>query len=326
MLKHKKIILLAVAGLLIGLAWWYLRYHASGRMVTGIAQDPASTLQNVDGRTNVVFLGVGGEEHAGGDLTDSIIVFSYDHANYSVTLIPIPRDIWVPSLQAKINTAYHYGNERREGGGRDLMKSSVSEVIGQPIAYVVVLDFHGFETMIDTVGGIDVDVAQSFDDYLYPIAGKEDAEPESERYEHLHFDKGMTHMNGETALKFARSRHAEGDEGTDFARSKRQEKVIIAFKDKLLSSKTLLNITTLQNLVTSVSDSLDTDIKDKEAGAFIRLFLTYAQSGATPRSISIEDLYFTPKNKSPYQGQWVLVPNTTIEDIHAYVAKALAGE
>lgn len=326
MSKYKKIILLAVAGLLIGLIWWYLRYHASGQVVTGLAQDPAQTLQNVNGRTNVVFLGIGGEDHEGGDLTDSIIVFSYDHPSQRATLIPIPRDIWVPSLQARINTAYHYGNERREGGGRDLMKSSVSEVIGQPIAYVVVLDFHGFETTIDTIGGIDVDVAQSFDDYLYPIAGKEDAEPESARYEHLHFDKGMTHMNGATALKFARSRHAEGDEGTDFARSKRQEKVILAFKDKLLSSKTLLNITTLQNLVSSVSDSLDTDIKDIEAGAFIRLFLSYAQSGKSPTSVSIEDLYLVPKNKSAYQNQWVLIPKTNIGDIHAYVAKALSGE
>jgi anionic cell wall polymer biosynthesis LytR-Cps2A-Psr (LCP) family protein len=130
-------------------------------------------------------------------------------------------------------------------------------------------------------------------------------------------------MDGVTALKFARSRHALGDEGTDFARSKRQEKVIVAFKEKLLSSKTLLSPSTLQTLVKSVTDSLDTDVSDVELGGFIHLFLSYAKSNESPKSVGIEDLYINPKNTAPYAGAWVLIPKTKQEDIYAYVANAL---
>ncbi len=328
MAKTFKILLIIVValGLLAGLAWWYLHGRPSGRVATGMVQDPISNLQSVSGRTNVLLLGVGGKDHEGGDLTDSMIVMSYDHATGKAFLISIPRDIWVPSLKAKINSAYHYGNDRNPQAGLSFVKADVGEVIGQPIQYAVILDFQGFEKMIDAVGGVDITVDTAFDDYLYPIAGKEDAEPESARYEHLHFDAGLQHMDGATALKFARSRHSVGDEGTDFARSKRQQKVIVAFKNKLLSSSTLFSASTLQNLLNGAKDTLVTDASDIETGAFIRLFLTYAKSGATPTTISLVDLFINPKDTTPYAGQWVLIPKTNIGDIHDYVAKAFTEQ
>lgn len=307
-----------VIGLVIGGLWWYWSHLSVSHVVTGITQDPLTVLQSDgNGHTNVVFLGIGGKGHEGGDLTDSIILFSYAHGSGKVTMIPLPRDIWIPSMAAKINTAYHYG-------GIPLMKSAVTEVTGLPVQYAVVLDLQGFEKVIDAGGGVDVTVDNTFDDYLYPIAGRENAEPESARYEHVHFEAGPTHMDGTTALKFARSRHAIGDEGTDFARSKRQEKVIVAFKDKLLSSKTLLSLSTLQNILSSVKDSLDTDIGEVQTGAFIHLFVSFEQARSTPTPVSLTDLYVNPKSAAPYQGQWVLIPKTNIEDIHAYVAKTLS--
>ncbi len=321
--KSKLILIIAFVVASLAGTWWYLHNRPGGRVVTGLTSDPADTLVSVGGRTNVVFLGVGGEGHAGGDLTDSIILFSYAHSTRQVTLIPIPRDLWVKSLQAKINSAYHYGNERREGGGRDLVKSAVAEVTGQSVQYSVVLDFAGFEKMIDSVGGVDLTIDTTFTDNKYPIPGKETALPESDRYEILTFVAGPTHLDGATALKFARSRHAEGEEGTDFARSARQEKVILALKTKLLSTQTLLSLSTLQNLLHNLSDSLDTDIGEAESGAFIRLFLSYAQANSKLTTIDITGQYITPKNLSPYQGQWVLIPKTNQEDIYAYVAKAL---
>jgi LCP family protein required for cell wall assembly len=308
-----------IFGLVVAGVWWTLSHFVFGHVVTGITQDPTAVLASSAGRTNVVFLGVGGKGHEGGDLTDSIILFSYDHAHGQVTMIPLPRDIWIPSMAAKINTAYHYG-------GLPLMKSAVAQVTGLPVQYAVVLDFQGFQKVIDAVGGVDVTVTTTFDDYLYPIAGMENAEPESSRFEHVHFEAGPVHMDGSTALKFARSRHAEGDEGTDFARSSRQEKVIFAFKDNLLSARTLLSLTTLQNILNSVKDSLDTDIGEVETGAFIHLFINLEQAHATPIPVNLTDLYLNPKNSTPYQGQWVLIPKTSIEDIHAYVAKELIGQ
>jgi len=312
--------------LLALLAWNYFRQQRSGQVVTGIAQNPSSVLRSTSDRTNVAFFGIGGDGHVGGDLTDSIILFSYHHPTHALTLIPLPRDIWVPSLAAKINTAYHYGNEQRNGGGIDLAKSAVAEVTGLPVHYATILDFRGFEQMIDVVGGIDLTIPRTFDDYKYPIPGQENAEPEASRYEHLHFEAGPTHLDGATALKFARSRHSEGEEGTDFARSSRQEQVILAFKQKLLSSQTVFSSNKIQNLLDSLDNSLNSDANNTESGAFIRLFLDYTRSDSTSNSLDLSGLFYTPINKSPYQGQWVLIPKTSIEDIHAYVELSLSRQ
>jgi LCP family protein required for cell wall assembly len=225
-------------------------------------------------------------------------------------------------MKAKINTAYHYGNERREGGGTDLVKSAISETLGVPIHYAVTLDFQGFIKAIDAVGGVDVEVKNSFDDYKYPIPGKETVEPDSDRYEHVHFDAGLTHMDGTTALKFARSRHAEGDEGTDFARGSRQQKIILAFRNKVFSTGTILSSETITKLKDSISSSVDTDISSKEYGSFLKVFLGLGNK-ENLKSVPLTDYLINPKTTRAYGGQWVLVPTTTWEDVHAYVAKEL---
>jgi len=309
---------------LLILGFFYLRSRKGSNFVSGFVSDPGTSLASTAGRTNLVFLGIGGENHEAGDLTDSMIFLSLSHADSSLAIMSLPRDIWVDTMAAKINTAYHYGSTRREGGGLDLAKSAVAEVTGQPIHYALALDFEGFVAAIDAVGGIDVIVTQAFDDYKYPIPGQEDAEPESARYEHLHFDAGPTHMDGTTALKFARSRHAEGDEGTDFARSARQQLIIMAFKDKLLASQTLLNLETLKNIYNSFQSSVDTDIKEGEFGSFFRFFLKYQQANTPSLSLSIDDYLVNPLNRSSYQGQWVLIPEQNWAAIHDYVAQTLA--
>lgn len=315
---YKKIFL-AVAVLLLALAgFWYYRSASARNLMKGIVGNPAQTLLSSDGRTNLVLLGIGGDGHTGSDLTDSIIFVSLNLNTHQALLVPIPRDIWIDSLKAKVNTAYHYGQERREGGGRDLVKSAVAELTGVSVHYAVVLDFIGFEKAIDAVGGIDVTVERAFDDYKYPIPGQETAEPESERYEHLRFEAGRIHMDGQTALKFARSRHAEGEEGTDFARSARQAKIILAFREKALSTKTLLSSDTLKNLVESISSSVDTDIVEQEYGGFLKLFLALDQSRDLA-TLSLEDHLVNPKNTAPYGGQWVLVPANSLESLQDYV-------
>lgn len=309
--------------ILMGTLVYFFRERKTRDIVTGFASDPAEYLENTNGRTNVVFLGLGGEGHESPDLTDSIIFISLRHTDNSVTMLSIPRDVWVNTLKARINTAYHYGNEKREGAGRDLAKSAVSEVVGQPVHYVLTLDFKGFVKAIDAVGGVDVTVDRTFDDYKYPVPGKETVEPESDRYEHLHFDAGSMHMDGETALKFARSRHAQGEEGTDFARSARQQKVILAFKDKLLQSQTFLNKDKLVGVFDSLSSSIDTNIVEKDYGSFFKFFLAFQKAGSPIKSVGIEKYFQNPKNKVLYGGAWVLVPIKDWQEVHDYVAKSL---
>ena len=316
---HKKLVVVAtifvVAFTAIGV--WYARNHTAQKIVTGLVSRPDEVLQTTAGRTNVLLLGIGGTGHEGPDLTDSMILASIDQSTHRVSLLSLPRDIWVQSMQAKINTAYYYG-------GINLEKTVVEEVTGLPVHYVVMVDFAGFVKAIDAVGGVDVMVDRTFDDYQYPIPGKETAEPESARYEHIHFDAGSTHMDGATALKFARSRHAVGDEGTDFARSARQQKIIVAFKNKLFSGSTLLNFDTLQKVENSFVGSVTTDIDAGQYGSFFKLFLGFEKSGQAIQSINIDDLLENPVITTPYQGQWVLIPKKDWQSVRDYVAKNLA--
>src|SRR5690606_17112238 len=123
----------------------------------------------------------------------------------------------------------------------------------------------------DAVGGVDVNVERAFVDYEYPIEGRENAYPISSRYKTLDFKVGMQHMDGQTALEYARSRHAAGVEGTDFARSQRQQKVITAFKDKVFSTKTLTNPSALLNIASSLGESFSTTLQADEASTAFKL-------------------------------------------------------
>lgn len=288
-----------------------------------------------DGRTNILLLGIGGGTHDGPDLTDSIIFASLDPKNKKTTLVSIPRDLWIPEQQSKINSIYAFSEEQKKGSGLQADKEALSTILGQPIHYGFRIDFNGFTKAIDEVGGLDITVDKTFDDYVYPITGKEDdpcshspeeitnytashsAEQELQaffpcRYEHLHFDKGDTHVDGTTALKYVRSRHALGPEGSDFARSKRQTKIITAFKDKVFSLDTFLNPQKFISLFGILKDSIDTDIKEEEFAPFIDRFKDFRSSKLTSTVLDLgegdrEGLLDNP-DPSDYGGAWVLIP------------------
>lgn len=254
-------------------------------------------LKKNDDRVNILLMGRGGGTHQGPDLTDTIILANIDPEKSHVTLTSIPRDLWIPDLSSankKINGVYAQGESKREGGGIELSKAVVKKVTGQEVNYIVVIDFSGFIRAVDLLNGLDIKVDKTFDDYQYPIEGREDeacGHTEDEikeyiatssadadllsyfpcRYKHIHFEKGDAHMDGKTALEFVRSRHGTNGEGSDFARSKRQERVIKAFKDKIFSLQTLSNPGKVLNLYNILKDSIDTDIKENEFDDFIKL-------------------------------------------------------
>lgn len=257
--------------------------------------DKGVNLKQENNVINILLLGIGGGTHEGTNLTDTIILASINTKDNKVILTSIPRDLWIPDLNEqnkKINAAYAYGEAIKIGGGLPLTKAVVGKITGQDINYALRIDFSGFIKAVDIVGGLDITVDNTFDDYQYPIDGKEDdlcgktpeelqniATESAElqvidlpcRYKHLHFDKGLNHMDGQTALEYVRSRHAVGFEEGDFARSKRQEKVITAFKEKILSAQTFINPAKLISLYEVLKSSLDTDIKQDEFDDFVRL-------------------------------------------------------
>jgi polyisoprenyl-teichoic acid--peptidoglycan teichoic acid transferase len=285
-------------------------------------------------RLNILLLGVGGGTHDGPNLTDTIIVASISPKNDKIALISLPRDLWALDLKAKINTAYSSGETKKKSGGIVLAQAVVKKVTGLQIDYTVRIDFSGFVKAVDLLGGIDVNVENSFDDYEYPIEGKENdpcghnqdeldalatASSQLEvfpcRYEHIHFDKGLIHMDGVTALKFVRSRHADGSEGSDFARSKRQGKIINSFKDKALSLQTFLNPGKFLDLFDVLSQSIDTNIKQDEYDDFLRLAQNLKTAQLKSVAIDTGDeetkrngLLINPEISDSYNYEWVLIP------------------
>lgn len=273
------------------------------------------------GRINFVFLGISGSGQKPADLTDTVIFASFDKKNGKTFVLSLPRDIWLDSLKAKINTAYHYG-------GFDLVKSSINEILGQPVHYLFVLDFEGFKKIVDFLGGIDIYVERTFDDYKYPISGKENDECNGDkefkcRYEHLHFEAGWEKMDGERALKYVRSRNAEGDEGTDFARNQRQQKFLMALKDKIFQTRAYLNPKTIKGLISLLPSLIKTNLTPGEYFNFGLSFLKFDSKKMEMKLLNGEGetgfLYHPVKHSS---GQWVLVPKDgNWEKVKEFVAQ-----
>lgn len=325
-LTSRSLIILVLLLLLLFGVYIFILLSPSGlfrgsKMVVSFLKSPEENLIYNNGRTNVLLLGVGGSVHEAADLTDTIIFASINIKTGDTVMISIPRDVWLETLRAKINTAYHYGEEREEGGF-ELAKKSVIEVIGQPIDYTFLLDFEGFLQAIDLVEGITVYVDRSFDDYRYPIKGKGDDECDGDseykcRYEHLHFDAGPQEMDGKTALKFVRSRNAEGEEGTDFARSQRQQKVINALKDKIISAGVLMNPNKLQGLSEVAKKYIQSEpqLKDEEIASFANIMLRFIRNKSQIRTLSLDvgteespGFLVNPEVSEEYDYQWVLTP------------------
>lgn len=343
------IIIILIVG--FGIKWVLDKAHLSPVVSHIVLHTQEPQIKNVNGVTNILLLGIGGGTHDGPNLTDTVIFASINQKMNKVTLVSIPRDVWIPDLQGKINIAYATGQDQGEKG-LILAKATVQKVLNQPIDYGFRIDFSGFEKAVGLVGGLDVVVDRTFDDYAYPVEGKEaaacghtDAEisdwsasatPSADldffpcRFMHLHVDKGQQPMDGTTALRYVRSRHALGPEGTDFARSKRQQKVITAFKEKVLSAQTLLNPGKLMDLYTTLKDSIDTDIQQDDYAGFVAVAQKMKSAKIESVSLDMGDaqsqrmgLLMNPPISADYHNAWVLAPRTggnDFSEIQQYVA------
>lgn len=214
-------------------------------------------------RINILLLGIGGKGHDGGLLTDTIMLASIKPSENKVSLLSIPRDLSVPIEGMgwqKINSVNAYAEMKNPGSGGLAISQTVSDLFQIPIDYYLTVDFTGFEKIIDDLGGVKINVENTFDDYKYPILGNEDA-PWEERWEHLHIEKGEQAMDGKLALKYVRSRHAYGVEGSDFARSRRQQKILEAVKEKVLSLNILFKPTTISKMISDIADNYQSNLK-----------------------------------------------------------------
>lgn len=217
-----------------------------------------------DDRVNILLLGMGGSNHEGGYLTDTIMLASLKPSTGQVALISIPRDLTVPignSGWRKINNINALAEAKNPGSGSQASIDALSDLLGIPIKYYVRADFAGFVEVINELGGIEVNVENVLNDYEYPIMGQEDNPNYYARYEHLYIPTGPQKMDGELALKYARSRHAAGAEGSDFARSRRQQLIMEAVKEKLLSRDNLLKPVMIAKIINQLETHISTNLE-----------------------------------------------------------------
>lgn len=276
------VVFLVIPGFLIG---GYLFYKATlaaksivNENLTGAAPalsgktKPTQLKGEGDGRINFLLLGIGGEGHSGTYLTDTIQIVSIDPEEHHTAMLSIPRDLYVKmpgsNGYSKINEVYTQGLNQKKcvasktkkcpddeqiNAAAAYTKDTIGDLLDMDIHYYALVDFNGFKQIIDAVGGITVNVEKDLVDYQYPNE-KENG------YETFKVKAGTQTMNGTTALKYSRSRHST----SDFDRAKRQQQVMVATKDKVMSSQTLLNPKKLAEVFSALGTHMRTDLQLSE--------------------------------------------------------------
>jgi LCP family protein required for cell wall assembly len=225
----------------------------------GAAAAPSLVPWNGTGRLNVLLIGTDKRPNEGTWNTDTLIVASIDPASRQVAMFSLPRDtvgVPLPPIPArsvfgatwdrKINALFGQARARPDlfpGGGYEGLKDTLGYLYGIPINYFVEVDFSGFKTVVEALGGVTVNVqVPVVDDYYPGDAGTL----------RVYIPTGVQHMSGSQALVYARSRHGSND----FDRASRQQRVILSLRQQ--ADFTTL-IQRLPDLVQSTSKAVKTD-------------------------------------------------------------------
>lgn len=207
-------------------------------------------------RVNILLLGIDERSQESGPWrTDTMMLATVDPISKTAGLLSIPRDLWVAipgfDTESKINTAHFIGDlQNYPGGGPALAMATVQYNLGINTQYYARLNFSGFEKLIDQIGGVEICVEETIDDPEYPDSGY--------GYEPLHIDAGCQQMDGRLALKFARTRHTGLG---DFDRARRQQQVLLAVRDKVVSANMLPTLVTQAGpLLDTLKESVQTNL------------------------------------------------------------------
>ena len=231
--------------------------HAGREATVSAAPAPAPTAQPVaDDPVNILLLGTDARAGEPPSRTDAIILVHLNPRANRVSLLSFPRDLWVEIPghgYGSINAAYAIGEQKYGPGyGAALAKQTVSNLAGVPVHNFLLINFEGFKTVIDRIGGIEIDVPRPIDDPKYPM----DEYPGDVRTMAVHFDAGPQRMDGERALIYARTRHADND----FGRNQRQQQVLMAIFNRVREQGLLAQLTSLDDYTGALRDYVRTDI------------------------------------------------------------------
>ena len=250
-------------------------------------------------RTSILLLGIDkrGQE-TGPSRTDTMIVVSVDPQTRSAAMLSIPRDLWVTipgHSEGRINTAHFLGEQdTNPGGGPSLAKTTVQYTLGIPIHYYVRINFEGFEKLVDAIGGITIDVQEAIYDDKYPDG--------TYGYITVDIPAGVQTMDGKTALQYARVRHG----GSDFLRARRQQQVLGAIRDKVLSLD--IPLTRIPEILRIAGSAVDTDLSLSQ---MYELAKVAREVPAEAIESSVVDESMTSPQMTP-DGAAVLIPNRAL--------------
>jgi len=272
-------LLLLVGGLLaaLALAWFFLlRPERSNVLVLGLDRRP--------GEGDVV-------------RADAIMVVTADPGEPSLGLLSIPRDLYLPipgQGENRINTAHFFGELDEPGSGPQRTADTVSRNFGVPLDGWVRLDFHGFVSIIDAMGGIELEAPERVLDYAYP----------TEDYGVMTIDipAGWQEMDGERALQYARSRHSS----SDFDRAARQQLVIRAIVSKLSQPGTWPRLPALYQ---AFSQTVDTDLSLLQLARVVVAVMRVGSEGME-RLVIDQDMvapFTTPAGAAVLAPRWEII-------------------
>ncbi len=268
-----KRVLVILCGLLLAVALVAFALRALANMqilsVKNIVFSVAAELpKDQYGHTNILLLGTGDKDHDGIDLTDSMMIASLDSKTQSVVMLSIPRDLWVTkgkrTSNGRINTIYRdlkgavaeeLGIKRDEASHQALLETAeeIGGLFGLEIHGVVKANFSGFVQLVDEIGGVEVDVPYDIVDTTYPG-------PQPDTYQTFRVSKGKHLFDGETALKYARSRHTT----SDFGRSARQQQLLRALKEKIEREGLLRSPGTILSMISILGENVETTFSNRE--------------------------------------------------------------
>lgn len=244
--KRVFLALLALLLVVIVAMTWF-----GARTLSGISSRPfdvSGLSADGSGRTNVLILGKGDPGHAGQELSDSIMVVSFNRTTKQVATIGIPRD-----TEANIpGYGYRKINNAHALGGSELATQTVSGLLDVPIDYTIVTNFTGLKQLVDAVGGFDVDVKEALVDAEYPCADNEWLSCG------INIQPGLQHMDGARVLEYTRCR--KGTCGNDFGRAQRQQEVIALIMGELVQPSLWLNPVRATAVSNALRTGMDTNL------------------------------------------------------------------
>lgn len=326
--KKKIAATLAVAGLVIAFALSPLVIASNlagvstGAIITSLRNLGTSGDKLLKGekqnRVNILLLGMGGEGHDGAYLTDTIILASIRPSDGNATMLSIPRDLNVPIPGygwRRINSINAFAEQEKAGSGASQTAKAIGDILHLPIHYYIRVDFDGFKQLVNELGGVRVHVDRAFSDLSYP--------DNNYGFEPIDFSAGWQTMDGDRALKFARSRHGNNGENSDFARSKRQQKIMLAVRDKLFSFETLLRPSRVKRMIEQMKERVSVNIDLWEA-----LRLAKILKDTSRESITMNVLDDSPSGALEAQiidGAFLLLPKNNDWSAIRTIAKDILG-